>query len=80
MQRNILKNPFEKFERKRFTYQCRDLALISFDAVLWDQLTLSDLNRVKQQMIQDGISYFDKLNLENNNMSTYYIELLHNMV
>ena len=66
IQRSMLQNPFEKFERKRFMYQCQDLALISFDAVLWEKLTEKDLDKVRRQYIEDGISYFDKLAIKLN--------------
>ena len=66
MQRSMLQNPFEKFERKRFMYQCQDLALISFDTVLWEKLNTADLNKIQKQYIEDGIKYFDKINIELN--------------
>lgn len=64
VQRSMLQNPFEKFERKRFVYHCKDLALISFDAVLWDRLHENDLKIIQKQMIQDGINYFKRINIE----------------
>lgn len=63
IQRSILQNPFEKFERKRFMYQCKDLALISFDAVLWERLNRKDIARIQDQMIKDGIDYYQKINM-----------------
>ena len=39
LKRSILSNPFEKFERKRFVYYSKDLALLSFHPVLWKELT-----------------------------------------
>lgn len=61
VQRSLLQNPFEKFERKRFVYQCKDLAIISFDSILWEKLTEKDLAEVRKQYIEDGITYFKKL-------------------
>ena len=51
MKNSLLKNPFEKFERKRFLYHCKDLKLISFSAILWDQLkddkeALAKINKI----------------------------------
>ncbi|NTS78701.1 DEAD/DEAH box helicase family protein [Catenovulum sp. SM1970] len=66
IQKNILESPFEKFERKRFMYQCKDLALIAFDTVLWDKLKVEDLNKVREQMLDDGINYFEKINISLN--------------
>ena len=39
MKRSMLKNPFEKFERKRFIYYSKDLSIICFNPILWKQLT-----------------------------------------
>ena len=58
LQSSLLQNPFEKFERKRFMYHCKDLAFISFDTALWSKLNKNDLNRITQQMQEDGVSYF----------------------
>ncbi len=63
IKRNILINPFEKFERKRFLYQSKELNLISFDTVLWDKLEQSDLNDITAQMRDDLSSYFSKLDI-----------------
>lgn len=63
LKKSIRENPFEKFERKRFFYQCKDLNIISFDPVLWEKLESSDLTNITQQMIEDGIHYFNKLNI-----------------
>ncbi|QOL26239.1 DEAD/DEAH box helicase family protein [Thalassotalea sp. LPB0316] len=64
LQRSMLQNPFEKFERKRFVYQCKDLALVSFDTVLWEKLTSDDLNKIRSQYIDDGITYFEKFDVQ----------------
>lgn len=64
MQRSMLQNPFEKFERKRFVYHCEDLAFISFDSVLWERLTKSDIDKIKDQMAEDGVNYFAKLEVQ----------------
>ena len=64
LKKSIRENPFEKFERKRFFYQCKDLNLISFDPVLWEKLEKEDFNKITEQMIDDGINYFNKIDIE----------------
>ncbi|WP_157937395.1 DEAD/DEAH box helicase family protein [Shewanella sp. 10N.286.52.C2] len=63
IKRNILINPFEKFERKRFFYQCQELNLIAFDTVLWDKLKQSDLSAITTQMREDLSHYYNKLDM-----------------
>ncbi|MDC2888699.1 hypothetical protein [Psychrosphaera algicola] len=63
LQSNLLANPFEKFERKRFIYQSKDLNIISFDEVLWQKLTTSDITKAIKQFEQDGKDYFEKLGM-----------------
>ena len=60
LQRSILINPFEKFERKRFMYHCKDLNIISLDAVLWEKLNQSDLEKIKNKLVDDGKEYYEK--------------------
>ncbi len=60
LQINMLKNPFEKFERKRFFYHCKDLNYIAVDNILWPQLTSGDKNKIIQQMIKDLKDYYIK--------------------
>lgn len=38
MKTSLLQNPFEKFERKRFMYHCKDLNHIAFSSVLWSRI------------------------------------------
>ena len=64
LKRSILNNPFEKFERKRFVYQCKDLNVISFDTVLWDSLEKTDLLRISEQLKEDAFNYFKKIDLQ----------------
>jgi len=63
LKKSIRENPFEKFERKRFFYQCKDLNIISFDPVLWEKLNQTDLAEITNQMIDDGIKYFEKFDI-----------------
>ncbi|MCI2284210.1 S24 family peptidase [Colwellia sp. MSW7] len=64
LKKSIRENPFEKFERKRFFYQCKDLNIISFDSVLWENLESAELTKITEQMIKDGINYFNKIDIE----------------
>ncbi|XQW84883.1 DEAD/DEAH box helicase [Thalassotalea piscium] len=63
LQKNLLTNPFEKFERKRFIYQSKDLNILSFDEVLWQKLSKTDIAKAIKQLEQDGIDYFSKLDI-----------------
>ena len=47
IKRNMLDNPFEKFERKRFVYLSKDLNIIAFNSLLWYKLT----EELKQEII-----------------------------
>lgn len=60
---NMIKNPFEKFERKRFLYIAKDLDLIAVNPVLWQDLKDSkdDFDKIKRQMIQDLENYYKNL-------------------
>jgi len=60
LQRNMLQNPFEKFERKRFFYHCKDLNYIAVDNILWLQITSEDKKRIIQQMVKDLEDYYNK--------------------
>jgi superfamily II DNA or RNA helicase len=64
LKRSILNNPFEKFERKRFVYQCKDLNVISFDTVLWENLEKSDILKISEQLKEDAFNYYKKIDLE----------------
>lgn len=63
LKKSIRENPFEKFERKRFFYQCKDLNIISFDPVLWEKLNKTDLAEITKQMIDDAIKYFERFDI-----------------
>jgi superfamily II DNA or RNA helicase len=58
VQRSLLQNPFEKFERKRFMYHCRDLNYLAFDPFLWSRLDASDQLKVRLQMVEDLKDYY----------------------
>lgn len=55
---NMLTNPFEKFERKRFLYHSKDLGVISMNHALFSRMEEMDFQRVKEQMVADIKNYF----------------------
>ncbi len=59
---SILSNPFEKFERKRFMYHCKDLNHIAFSSYLWQKINNdSDLHKIQSKMIKDLEDYYRNL-------------------
>ncbi len=64
LQGNLFRNPFEKFERKRFFHHCRDLNYVAIDSVLQAQLTKEDYQSIRMQMIEDLQKYFAQLEIE----------------
>lgn len=61
IKRNMLTNPFEKFERKRFLYYSKDLGVISMNHALQSRLDESDLQAIRAQMQEDLREYYGKL-------------------
>ena len=59
VQRNMLTNPFEKFERKRFLYYSKNLSVISMNHALFGQMKEEDWERVRRQMMEDLRKYYD---------------------
>ena len=55
---NMLTNPFEKFERKRFLYHSKDLGVISMNHALFARMEEEDFRRVKEQMEEDLRNYY----------------------
>lgn len=55
---NMLTNPFEKFERKRFLYQSKDLGVISMNHSLFSRLEERDFARIRKQMLDDLENYY----------------------
>lgn len=55
---NMLTNPFEKFERKRFLYHSKDLGVISMNHALFARMEEVDFERVKEQMEEDLRNYY----------------------
>ena len=61
VRRNMLANPFEKFERKRFMYYSRDLGQISLNHALLARLDAADYDAVRAQMHTDLAAYYETL-------------------
>ena len=59
--RNMLTNPFEKFEWKRFLYYSKDLSVISMNHALYSQMTDDDWTRVKEQLTEDLKNYYAEM-------------------
>ena len=62
IKRNMLTNPFEKFERKRFMYYSKDLGVISMNHALLEKLNKDDLEKIKHQMNEDLHNYYAQIN------------------
>lgn len=61
MTRNIIVNPFEKFERKRFIYYGKDLKNIGFSFYLWQKIDSNFIKKLKEKMLEDLESYYKEL-------------------
>jgi hypothetical protein len=61
MKQNMLANPFEKFERKRFLYYAKDLSMISMNTALFEQLDDEEIRKIKTQFLFDLEHYFENL-------------------
>ena len=55
---NMLTNPFEKFERKRFLYHSKDLGVISMNHALFARMEEADFRMIKEQMEEDLLNYY----------------------
>jgi len=58
---NMLTNPFEKFERKRFLYYSKDLNMISMNHALHSKMEEKDFERVREQMLEDLENYYNNI-------------------
>lgn len=58
VKRNMLTNPFEKFERKRFMYYSKNLNMIAMNHSLYSQLTKEDFESIEKQMYEDLADYY----------------------
>ena len=62
MKNSLLQNPFEKFERKRFMYHCKDLNHIAFSSVLWNQISAeAEILALRAHYEQDLEKYYSLL-------------------
>ena len=62
VKQNILANPFEKFERKRFMYHCKDLNNIAFSNILWNQINnQNNIKKIEKKFFNDLVKYYHKL-------------------
>lgn len=61
VKRNMLANPFEKFERKRFVHYLKDLNLIGFNSVLYSSLTAQDISECTSLLTENLKEYYQDL-------------------
>ena len=58
---SILSNPCEKCERKRFVYYSKDLNILSFHPVLWEQMTQETKDGIRDKEREFLRVYYEKL-------------------
>ncbi len=58
VKQSLLQFPFEKFERKRFLYQCKDLNRVSFSGPLWQKLDSPAVSKIRGQMFEDLTQWY----------------------
>ena len=58
---SMLRNPFEKFERKRFMYYSRDLGEVSHNHALLARMSDGDWERVRAQIRADLEDYYARV-------------------
>ncbi|MDY0287338.1 MAG: DEAD/DEAH box helicase [Sphaerochaeta sp.] len=61
LKRNMLQNPFEKFERKRFVYYSKDLGLLAFHSQLWKQIDTKERQSIKDLLQKSLKTYYEEL-------------------
>lgn len=62
IKKSILQNPFEKYERKRFMYHCKDLNHVAFSPSLWSKINNNtDIPKIKELQFNDLIKYYENL-------------------
>ncbi len=62
MSQNLLKNPFEKFERKRFLHYAKDLKYVMISSLLWQKIDRKDIKKISEKLFNDLIQYYNNLN------------------
>ena len=60
---NMMTNPFEKFERKRFMYHSKDLNVIALNYALLSKMNEEDFEKVKNQMEEDLRNYYKDMGI-----------------
>ncbi len=61
VKRNMLANPFEKFERKRFVHYLKDLDLIGFNPILYGSLSEQNINECTTLLTENLKEYYQDL-------------------
>ncbi len=61
VKKNMLANPFEKFERKRFMYYSKDLGKLAMNTALFNSLSREDFDRIRNQMKEDLKEYYSSI-------------------
>lgn len=61
LKENMLSNPFEKYERKRFMYYSKDLNIISFNTKLWNSFSIDDKLNIKNVLVKHLNEYYEKM-------------------
>jgi len=59
--KSIRDNPFEKFERKRFMFQSKDLDTLSFHPKLFNRLEKNDITTLKETLKDHLEEYYAEL-------------------
>jgi superfamily II DNA or RNA helicase len=60
LQRSMLDNPFEKYERKRFVYYGKDVSMLAFNPTLWHKLTAADKQAINEILQSNLEEYYQK--------------------
>ncbi|MGL5540084.1 MAG: DEAD/DEAH box helicase, partial [Erysipelotrichaceae bacterium] len=61
LQKNMLSNPFEKFERKQFVLYSQELGVIGFHPKLWRELTMQDKQNIQTQLLAHLEQYYKEM-------------------
>ena len=60
-QRNILSNPFKRFEDMQMLHHTRTLGVVQVDESVWKRLTLEEKQEIQQICDEKLESYFERL-------------------
>ncbi|MGL5979234.1 MAG: DEAD/DEAH box helicase [Erysipelotrichaceae bacterium] len=61
LQKSMLENPFEKFERKHFIMYSKELGKIDVHPMLWSMLTRDDIQEIKDGLIKNLEQYYQAM-------------------